>query len=292
MAKDENKFNFEKDERVLCYHGPFIYEAKVLEILKKERRESEEEGHEVNQYFVHYKGWKQTWDEWITEDRVLKYTDTNLQKQKQLKEIHLRRKPSRASSTTNLTDPAASSITTESRGRKRNRDSSIEKARLEEENKRPDIKITIPDSLKGLLVDDWENVTKNRQIISLPKTITVDKILEDYKATSQFKDEEAFDEFMMGVQLYFNKSLGTSLLYRIEYDQYDELFSDDKTTKPSSIYGAEHLLRLFVEIPNMISETNVDSDTLNELKERFEDLLRFIQSHEKDYFTNEYSHAK
>lgn len=29
MAKDE-KFNFERDERVLCYHGPFIYEAKVM----------------------------------------------------------------------------------------------------------------------------------------------------------------------------------------------------------------------------------------------------------------------
>lgn len=29
MVKDENKYNFDKDERVLCYHGPFIYEAKV-----------------------------------------------------------------------------------------------------------------------------------------------------------------------------------------------------------------------------------------------------------------------
>lgn len=29
MVKDDTKFNFEKDERVLCYHGPFIYEAKV-----------------------------------------------------------------------------------------------------------------------------------------------------------------------------------------------------------------------------------------------------------------------
>lgn len=31
MVKDENKFNFDKDERVLCYHGPFIYEAKVID---------------------------------------------------------------------------------------------------------------------------------------------------------------------------------------------------------------------------------------------------------------------
>ena len=76
MAKDESKLSFEKDEKVLCYHGPFIYEAKVqlqleetsldtdmnsLQILKREKREEEgEEPQESYQYFVHYKGWKQT----------------------------------------------------------------------------------------------------------------------------------------------------------------------------------------------------------------------------------------
>ena len=38
MVKEENKFNFEKDERVLCYHGPFVYEAKVDTENKKERK--------------------------------------------------------------------------------------------------------------------------------------------------------------------------------------------------------------------------------------------------------------
>lgn len=38
MARDE-KFNFEKDERVLCYHGPFIYEAKVNKILEELKRD-------------------------------------------------------------------------------------------------------------------------------------------------------------------------------------------------------------------------------------------------------------
>jgi len=35
MAKDESKLTFEKDEKVLCYHGPFIYEAKVNAYLGK-----------------------------------------------------------------------------------------------------------------------------------------------------------------------------------------------------------------------------------------------------------------
>ncbi|KAG2196903.1 hypothetical protein INT47_005127 [Mucor saturninus] len=273
MVKDE-KFNFERDERVLCYHGPFIYEAKILKREKREDNEQEE-------YFVHYKGWKQTWDEWVSEDRVLKYTDDNLQKQRQLKEMNSKRKPSRASSTV---ANAALIHDTESRSRKRHRDSSIDKARLEEETKKPEFKLIIPDTLKGLLVDDWENVTKNRQLLNLPREVTVDHILDSFKDQYHSKDE-MLDEFIQGIQLYFNKLLSTSLLYRMERKQYDEVCVDKE---PSSTYGIEHLLRLFVEIPILVSQTNIDADTSTELKEKFEDLLRFIQDHEKEYFTNDY----
>ncbi|KAI8647034.1 MRG-domain-containing protein [Parasitella parasitica] len=288
MAKEESsRINFEKDEKVLCYHGPFIYEAKIL---KREKKEEEgEEPQESYQYFVHYKGWKQTWDEWITEDRVLKFTESNLQKQKQLKEINSKRKPSRPASTSALHDAS------ELRSRKRNRDSSIDKARLEEETKKPDFKLAIPDSLKGLLVDDWEHVTKNRQIHELPREFTVDKILNDFKESRSDKGE-VLDEYIRGIQLYFNKTLHTQLLYRSEHEQYDQLFdgNSDQQNEPSSMYGAEHLLRLFVEMPGLVVETYMDAETLLEIKEKLEATLRFIQDHERDYFgtDDQYSHAK
>ncbi|KAI8369735.1 MRG-domain-containing protein [Blakeslea trispora] len=277
MAKEENKFNFDKDERVLCYHGSFIYEAKILKRDKKENQDEQEE----NQYFVHYKGWKQTWDEWVTEDRVLKYTDTNLQKQRQLKESSLKRKSSRASVSASQTPEN----TTEPRGRKRYRDSSIDKTRLDDDNKRAEFKLSMPDTLKGLLVDDWENVTKNRQMLALPRETTVDKILEDFREQCPIKDE-ALEEFIQGVLLYFNKMTESSLLYRSERKQFEELCTDKE---PSSIYGAEHLLRLFVELPNIISATNIDTDTMAEIKERLEELLRFVQGHEKEYFPNDHA---
>jgi hypothetical protein len=71
------------------------------------------------------------WDEWITEDRVLKYTDNNLQKQQQLKEMNTKRKPSRASSTTGAVSTSAASTPheAESRGRKRNHDATTEKTK-------------------------------------------------------------------------------------------------------------------------------------------------------------------
>jgi len=47
------------NERVLCYHGPLIYEAKVMKVKVFD------EGNTVTgavgaHYLVHYKGWKQT----------------------------------------------------------------------------------------------------------------------------------------------------------------------------------------------------------------------------------------
>ncbi len=51
--------NYQIGERVLCYHGPVIYEAKVLkaEIWDAANIKTGTAG---PHYFVHYKGWKQT----------------------------------------------------------------------------------------------------------------------------------------------------------------------------------------------------------------------------------------
>ena len=45
--------NFAVNERVLCYHGPLIYEAKILKIKTWDEMRGPD-------FFVHYKGWKQT----------------------------------------------------------------------------------------------------------------------------------------------------------------------------------------------------------------------------------------
>ena len=73
---------FAVDEKVMCYHGPLLYEAKCIKLKK--------EGNQY-QYFVHYQvkhlkvlkqfsidsllyfqGWNKNWDEWVTENRMLK----------------------------------------------------------------------------------------------------------------------------------------------------------------------------------------------------------------------------
>lgn len=70
---------------------------------------------------------------------------------------------------------------TEPRGRKRYRDSDIERQRAEEETRRTEFKLIMPETLKGILVDDWENITKNRLVLNIPGEYTVDRILDEYK---------------------------------------------------------------------------------------------------------------
>ena len=42
-----------KDERVLCFHHEMLYEAKILSVRETDDKTSW-------QYFIHYKGWKNT----------------------------------------------------------------------------------------------------------------------------------------------------------------------------------------------------------------------------------------
>jgi mortality factor 4-like protein 1 len=68
---------------------------------------------------------------------------------------------------------------------KRRRDAKLEKE--EDYLRKPEIKIDIPDALKGQLVDDWENVTKNQQLVTLPREITVNGVLDRYKVYKKEK---------------------------------------------------------------------------------------------------------
>lgn len=70
---------FQKDERVLCFHLEMLYEAKVLEIQPNEEGDGW-------LYKIHYKGWKSSWDDWVSQDRIRKFTDENKELASQLRQ--------------------------------------------------------------------------------------------------------------------------------------------------------------------------------------------------------------
>ncbi|EHA56815.1 hypothetical protein MGG_06716 [Pyricularia oryzae 70-15] len=59
---------FKADERVFCFHMDMLYEARILEIQSEDNDLF---------YKIHYKGWKNTWDDWVRQDRLRKFNDEN-----------------------------------------------------------------------------------------------------------------------------------------------------------------------------------------------------------------------
>lgn len=58
-----------------------------------------------------------------------------------------------------------------------------------------------------------------------------------------FRMTDSIGEILKGIRCYFDKALPVMLLYKKERQQYHDLVVDN--VSPSTIYGAEHLLRLF-----------------------------------------------
>ncbi|XP_038897435.1 protein MRG1-like isoform X3 [Benincasa hispida] len=242
---------FSEGEKVLAFHSFVIYEAK---------------------------GWSKTWDEWVGLDRLLKFTEENVQKQQELNEKRgTEKKASRASQI------KPKNVT---KGRKRKNDASKDKSAMNVEKL---VSIQIPVKLKKQLVDDSEFVTHLGKLVKLPRTPNVEDIMKKYLEYRLKKDvtkDESVGEIVKGLICYFDKALPAMLLYKSERQQYEELMIND--VSPSSIYGAEHLLRLFVRLPELLSQANIEEETLMELQQKLVDLLKFLRKNQNAFFLSSY----
>ncbi|KAM9817590.1 LOW QUALITY PROTEIN: mortality factor 4-like protein 1 [Neosynchiropus ocellatus] len=327
--KQDPKPKFQEGERVLCFHGPLLYEAKCVKINIKEKQ---------IKYFIHYSGWNKksfpdsnissdlsvtcfisprlnlpsfpvlnsSWDEWVPESRVLKYVDSNLAKQKELqkanqdhyvegkmrglapskkiaavqqKNVDLKVKKAKQK----IPGPGeGTSSREEPQGPRKKRARSDPTVESEEMfTNRVEVKVKIPEELKPWLVDDWDLITRQKQLFHLPAKKNIEAILEEYAAYKKSKansdnKEYAVNEVVAGIREYFNVMLGTQLLYKFERPQYAEILSEQPDTPMSQVYGAPHLLRLFVRIGAMLAYTPLDEKSLALLLGYLQDFLKYL----------------
>ena len=80
-----------ENQKILCYHGDFLYEAKILKVDRNNPKDVVDDPHSSVNYFIHYNGWNKTWDECVPSTRLLPLTQDNLLKQKQLFKDYERR---------------------------------------------------------------------------------------------------------------------------------------------------------------------------------------------------------
>lgn len=261
---------FQEGEHVIAFHGVYLYDAKVQKV------ESCAEGWK---YYVHYPGWNKTWDEWLGINKLLKRTDENIQKQKELMDKYSadkNTKPGRPPQDKTITSTGV-------RGRKRKLE--IIKKEDNDVSLEKHVNIQIPSILKKQLVDDHECITQRSQLLKLPRSPSAYEILNkffDYQMKKDGMIKETVKEIVDGLRCYFDKALPAMLLYKEERQQYKEVIAD--SVSPSDVYGAEHLLRLFVKLPEMLSCVHIEMEAMSELQQRLLDFLRFLQSNQSEFF--------
>jgi len=99
----------------------------------------------------------------------------------------------------------------------------------------------------------------------------------------------AFVSLAAGLRLYFNRALPMYLLYRFERVQFDAWHrlthsaayksAADAGTSPkpddyASVYGPEHLLRLFVKLPELLAHITLTDDEAKVLQTTVNDFLK------------------
>ncbi|CAG8444498.1 12688_t:CDS:2 [Funneliformis mosseae] len=260
------KLRYQKGEEALCYHGPTVYVAQILDTRIIYTSKVGEVG---PQYHVHYKGWNKKWDEWVPESRLLKKTQENIDMSKE-----------------DDSDP-------EGGGDKKN-------SKLRSKRIRLSVDVNIEEKVR--MVDEWQWITKNQLIIHpMPREKTVDDILKEFldwylerlrernKITKQQEldvedDVEDFKEF-------FNEVLPVNLLYRFERQQFVELVEKYPELSYSSIYGAEHLMRLIVKIPDLVFSVQMKEEKAEEIQVLIREMVEFIQLKCKPYYATQYEPA-
>ncbi|KAH6902543.1 MRG-domain-containing protein [Coprinopsis sp. MPI-PUGE-AT-0042] len=295
-------------EKALCYHGPLVYEAKILQTADFEEP-APLTGVVGMHYFVHYKGWKRTWDEWVPASRLLKMNEQNLAHQKALQNSHQSivgaaggpgsHHKAGGGGGHKASGAAAAAGRKDARGTKRGRDE-------DDPARKTEMKLIVPEVLKQILVNDWEYVTKENKLVDVPTKITVLEILEgfskyimemDPKPAHLREPEKLIDTITSGLQTYFDKSLGTNLLYRFERPQYAQIRKQYWTGQDvvigtekemSSIYGAEHLLRMLVSLPTMVAQSSLDKGSLDLIRDYTNELIQYMAQERDRIFQKEY----
>lgn len=159
-------------------------------------------------------------------------------------------------------------------------------------------KIIIPQDLRRFLLDDCDFVTRQRQLVPLPKgdDLTVKGVTDRYfkyreQHPEDLKNVATLTEVCNGINEYFNVMLGSQLLYKFERTQYSDLLKEYPNKPLCEIYGCEHLLRLFVKLGSVLAFSCLDESSMEFVVVHIHDFLDFMMKNAEDLFVAEYENS-
>ena len=337
--------------KCLAFHGPLLYEARILHrydpatgtITSPDSNTATTTSTSTAAvppppvppelasapcFYIHYQGWKATWDEWVAPERLREDTPANRELRKQLardaraaketkeprpKEAREPRAGARGGRGRRAAQGGSPATATTNEGGSGDASPPAEDyaARVQQAAQRaaPRLQLHMPVPLKAVLVDDWEQVTKNKRVCKLPPRaprLSVAALLQRYRADALRGDgagagdasplslvqQSLLEEYLRGLAEYFDAALPRLLLYRLERLQLAQLTQGKSADSgdalpPRALYGSVHLLRLLSVLPELLGGTAMGAGDSRVLLRQSEALLLWLAVHRDELFPGE-----
>lgn len=146
------------------------------------------------------------------------------------------------------------------------------------------MEIFVPLELKKRLVLDWKLVSTKQALVNLPRKPTAYDIVQGFMSSRSKEEQQNMREVMDGILIYFDKALGSLLLYRFERPQYADIVKSFTSKRLCEVYGAEHLLRLFVKLPDLLVRAEMIEDARDLVKAATVEFLRHMEQEAQKLF--------
>jgi mortality factor 4-like protein 1 len=143
--------------------------------------------------------------------------------------------------------------------------------------------VNLSTALKRELIGAWEKITREGKRHRLPKSVTVSDIVSRYESDAKARARspeqgELISEVCAGLKAYFDRALHAVLLYEEEREVAAATSPrSPPLPPPSDVYGAEHLLRLFVKLPDLLPVHDMDAAAVREVQVKLTEFLRWAQ---------------
>lgn len=286
--------HFEKKEKVLCEQDSHIYEAVVMD-TKLDKG--------VTVYKIHFQGWKSQHDLWMPLDKVLQLNEENLIRMDEVyaeippqeeEVVEVSRKSKRggkvlkkkATKKAKTFEPEPAEVPTPEIKEVKEPPSESRRAPPKPSViqiipiKLGAVEIMLTGTLHEQLMYDCEMI-QSKKLLQVPRSPSVEDIIQSFKKTNPLApgSEQPYAEAeFYGFTELFNRALGMFLLYRWERPQYAMLRNSANDVPPAQIYGGEHLLRMFVKLPELLISSGVHLPSNTEATSELDKIVSFVQA--------------
>jgi len=276
MRAPESAF-FVVGESVLAFHGPLLNHALVVDVLSKP----------TCLCLLRHAGWPPEWDHWVAMEDVLKVNEANLEIQRVTQRGLSRGPPAPPPPLS----PPPGLVAKRGLGRPpkkprrvgRADEASLSEPRLSMHEARE--ALPLPQPLRHLLYSDWEQITRERRLVPLPlaSTPTVAALLDEFAALRRGSPrEQPTARACDAARSYFDDALEPLLLYEFEERQHAALLAHGRS--PAEVYGAEHLLRLLLKMPELLPRCEMGRARAHLLLAELGELVQFLQADPERFF--------